>query len=177
MSHRMLAQANWTKASQLVDFLHQRVRTLRRLTSQPKVRLTTQRCWILRLAGDGMVIGQRLTAPALALDVRHIAGLGDGLAHIVEIIAFIAAEVLLRSRPLDGHMTTTKSRTDHLSCWLAPLMSMASGAPRLIDQEMDLGAQLGTVVGFLPVSLPPRGAAHERLSTACQRHWMPLHRR
>ncbi len=38
MSHRMLAQADWTKASQLLAFLHQRVWMLRRLTSQAKVR-------------------------------------------------------------------------------------------------------------------------------------------
>jgi hypothetical protein len=47
ISHRMLAQANWMKASQLLAFLHQRVRMLRRLTSQAKVRSTTQ-----RLAGN-----------------------------------------------------------------------------------------------------------------------------
>jgi hypothetical protein len=33
----MVAQANWTKANQLADFLHQRVRTLRRLANQPNV--------------------------------------------------------------------------------------------------------------------------------------------
>lgn len=60
MSHRMLAQANWTKANQLVDFLHQRVRTLRRFVSQPKVRSTTQRRagnWVSPGAGHGSGAG------------------------------------------------------------------------------------------------------------------------
>ena len=38
MSHRMLAHAHWTKAHQLVEFLHQRVRTLRLALGQPAER-------------------------------------------------------------------------------------------------------------------------------------------
>ena len=41
MLHRMSAQANCTNASQFSGFLHQRIRRLRRLVNQPKVRSTT----------------------------------------------------------------------------------------------------------------------------------------
>ena len=65
MSHRMLAQANWTKANQLVDFLHHRVRTLRRLASQPKVRSTTQRragFWLRQAQDTDRVLAHRVCA-------------------------------------------------------------------------------------------------------------------
>lgn len=55
-SAKMLAQAKSTKESQLHDFSHQRVRMLRLLTSQPRVRSTTHRLagnWVSPGIGQG----------------------------------------------------------------------------------------------------------------------------
>ena len=44
------------------------------------------------------------------------------------------------------------------------------GTPLAIDQNVDFGAQFGAISRIFARLLPPSGAAHDRLSTACQRH-------
>ena len=142
----MLAQANWTKASQLLAFLHQRVRTLRRLTSQAKVRSTTQRRgWKLRFTGHRAGVGLGLAAAPPVFDVLDIACPLDSLrAHRRSRSPCQRRKCCSEPGRLHGDMEDQVGDRPLVVLVGATDVDGQRRTP-LIDQDVDLGAQFGAI--------------------------------